>query len=74
MNEERLLSHQNKSSSVFAKPNDPNLAANGGSYHQAENQYCGNGYDHNDSQYSSYGYDHQADPQYDGSGNDNAHS
>ena len=30
MNEERLLSDQNKNLSVFAKPNDPNLTANGG--------------------------------------------
>ena len=47
MNEERLLSDQNKNPSVFAKPNDPNLTANGG-----------NGYDHNDHQYGKYGYDH----------------
>ena len=40
MNEERLLSDQNKNSSVFAEPNDRNLAANGG-----------NGYDHKDRQY-----------------------
>ena len=61
MNEERLLSDQNKNPSVFAKPNDPNLTANGG-----------NGYDHNDHQYGRYGYDHQADSQHDGNGYDHA--
>ena len=40
INEERLLSDQNRNPSVFVKPNDRNLTANGG-----------NGYDHNDSQY-----------------------
>ena len=30
MNGERLLSEQNKNPSVFPKPNDPNLTANGG--------------------------------------------
>ena len=29
-NKERLLSDQNKNSSVFTKPNDPSLTANGG--------------------------------------------
>ena len=53
MNEERLLPDQNKNPSVFTKPSDPNLSANGG-----------NGYDHADSQYGRYGYDHQADNQY----------
>ena len=43
MNEERLLFDQNKNPSVFAKPNDPNLTANGGYDHQADNEYGGNG-------------------------------
>ena len=64
MNEERLLSDQNKNSSVFAKSKNPNLTANDGYDHQADNQYDGNGYDHTDSQYGRYGYDHQADNQY----------
>ena len=40
INEERLLSDQNKNPSVFVKPNDRNWTGNGG-----------NGYDHNNSQY-----------------------
>ena len=64
MNEERLLSDQNENPSVFAKPNDPNLTANDGYDHQADNHYGGNGYDHTNSQYGRYEYDHQADNQY----------
>ena len=41
--EERLLFDQNKNSSVFAKPNDPNVTSNGGYNHQANNQHGGNG-------------------------------
>ena len=63
MNEERLLSYQNENPSVFAKPNDPNLAANDGYDHQADNHYGGNGYYHTDSQ-----YDDHADYQYSGNG------
>ena len=74
MNEERLLSDQNKTASVFSKPNDPNLAAKGGYYQQADNQYGGNGYDHADNQYGRYGYDHQAVNRYDGNGYDHAYS
>ena len=44
MSEERLLSDQNKNPSVFVKPNDPNLIANGG-YDQANSQYGRCGYD-----------------------------
>ena len=40
INEERLLSDQNKNPSMFVKLNDRNLTANGG-----------NGYNHNNSQY-----------------------
>ena len=58
MNEERLLFDQNKNPSVFAKPNGPNLTANGGYDHQIDNQYGGNEYNHTDSQYGRYGYDH----------------
>ena len=72
MNEERLLFDQNKNPSVFAKPNDPNLTANGAYDHQADNEYGGNGYDHADSQSGRYGYDNQADNQYDGNGYDYA--
>ena len=50
MNEKRLQFDQNKNPSVFAKLNDPNLTANGRYYHQVDNQYGGNGYDHADSQ------------------------
>ena len=63
MNEKRLLSDLNKNPSVFAKPNDFNLTANGG-----------NGYDHNEGQYGRYGYDHQADSLYDENGHDHADS
>ena len=70
MNEERPLFDQNKNPSVFAKPNDPNLTANGRYNNQADNEYGGNGYDHADSQSGRYGYDHQADNQYDGNGYD----
>ena len=70
MNEERLLFDQNKNPSVFAKPNDPNLTANGGYDHQADNEYGGNGYDHAGSQSGRYGYDNQADNEYDGNGYD----
>ena len=72
MNEEKLLFDQNKNPSVFAKPNDPNLTANGGYDHQADNKYGGNGYDHAGSQSGRYGYDNQADNQYDGNGYDYA--
>ena len=58
MNEERLLFDQNKNPSVFAKPNGPNLTANGGYDHQIDNQYGGNEYNHTDSQYGRYGYYH----------------
>ena len=51
---------------MFANPSNPNLTANGGYDHQADNEYGGNGYDHADSQGGRYGYDHQADNQYDG--------
>ena len=88
MNEKRLLSDLNKNPSVFAKPNDSNLAANGGNGydhnegqygrygydHQADNLYDENGYDHADSQYGRYGYDHQADNQHNGNGHDHADS
>ena len=74
MNEERSLFYQNKTPSVFANPNDPNLTANGGYNNQADNEYGGNGYDHADSQSGRYGYDHQADNQYDGNGYDHADS
>ena len=63
MNEERLLSDQNKYPSVFPKPNDPNLTANGRT-----------GYDHNDRQYDGYGYDHQADNEHDENGYDHDNS
>ena len=39
INEERLPHDQNKNLSVFAKPKDPNLTANGGYDHQVDNQY-----------------------------------
>ena len=82
MNEERLISDQNKNPSVFPKTNDPNLTANGGNGydhndrqygrygydHQTDDQHDGDGYDHNDSQYGRYGCDHQADNQHDGNG------
>ena len=74
VNEERLLSDQNKTPSVFAKPNDANLAANSGYYQQADNQHGGNGYDHADNQYGRYGYDHQVVNRYDGNGYDHAYS
>ena len=74
MNEERLLFDQKKNPSVFVKPNDPNLTANGGYDHQVDDHYGGNGYDHTDSQYGRYEYDHQADNQCGGSGYDHADS
>ena len=46
---------------VFAKPNNPNLIANGR-------------FDKADSQYDRYGYDHQADNQYGGNGYDHVDS
>ena len=64
INEERLLFEQNKNPFVFAKPNDPNLTANGGYDYQDDNQHGGNGYGHTDSQNGRYGYDHQAENQY----------
>ena len=64
MNEERLLSDQNKNPSVFSKPNDPNLTADGGHDHRANDQYGGNGYGQTGSQYCRYGYEHLADYQY----------
>ena len=76
MNEKRLLSDLNKNPSVFAKPNDFNLTANGGNGydhnegqygrydHQADSLYDENGHDHADSQNGRYVYDHQADNQY----------
>ena len=70
INEERLLSDQNKSPSVFAKPGDPNLTANYRCDYRADNQYGRNGYDHTDIQYGRYGYNHQAANQYDGNGCD----
>ena len=68
INEERLLFEQNKNPFVFAKPNDPNLTANGGYDYQDDNQHGGNGYGHTDSQNGRYGYDHQAENQYGGNG------
>ena len=38
MHEERLLLDQNKTFFVFARPNNPDLIANGG-HDQADNQY-----------------------------------
>ena len=88
LNEERLLSDQNKNPSVFPNPKHPNLTANGrneyyhvdsqyGRYgydHQADNQYNGNEYYLADSQYDRYGYDHQTDNQYDGNEYDHVDS
>ena len=74
MNEERLLLDQNKNSSLFAKPNEANLTANGGYDHYTYSQ-CGRyEYDHTGSQYGRYGYDHHSANQYDGNGYDHADS
>ena len=74
MNEERLLFDQNKNSSVFAKPNEPNLTANGGYDHYTYSQYGRYEYDHTGSQYGRDGYDHHSANQYDGNGYDHADS
>ena len=60
MNEKRLLFYQNKNPSVFTKPNDPNLMANGKYDHYTDSQYCRYGYDRTDSQCGRYVYDHLA--------------
>ena len=59
---------------LFAKSKNPNLTANDGYDHQADNQFGGNSYDYTDSQHGRYGYDHQADNQYDGNGYDHTDS
>lgn len=65
MYEERLLLDQNKNSSVFARPNNPDLVANGG-YDQADNQCIRYGYDQASIKYGRCGYCCQADNQYGG--------
>ena len=72
MNDERLVFDQNKNPSVFAKPNDPNLTANGGYDHQADNQFGVNGHDYADNQNGRHRYDHQAENQYGGNGYDHS--
>ena len=79
-NKKRLIFDQNKNSSVFANPDDPNLTANGaydhtdnqygryGYHHQADTQFDGNDYYHADNQYGRYGYHHQVYNQYGGNG------
>ena len=67
MYEERLLLDQNKNSSVFARPNNPDLVANGG-YDQADNQCIRYGYDQASIKYGRCGYCCQADNQYGGDG------